>query len=286
MMYLLLVILLNTFIFSTFKLFGKYNINTLQAVTVNYWVCVATGLAAYGTDVCTPCMVGEPWFVSGILLGAYFIFLFNFMAYSTRTEGMTITTVANKLSLVIPVAVSFWLYNEPATWLKLSGIALALPAVYMATQQQDGLKLKHLPVPIGIFIASGISDTAIKYIQHTQLHHPDAQSAFTILTFAVAAVLGTLFVIISLLAGNSKFALRNVVAGIILGVPNYFSIYYLIRLLDTDIMPSSSIIPVNNVAIVVTTSLVAIWLFKEKAGRQRILGILLSVLAIVLIAIS
>lgn len=286
MFYLVAVILLNTVVFSLFKLFGRFQINTLQAVTVNYWVCVATGLLMHGSDVCTPCMVGEPWLISGMLLGAYFIFLFNFMAYSTRTQGMTITTVANKISLVIPVLFSFWLYGEPATWMKLSGIALALPAVYFATKQDGTVQPKQLLVPIGIFITSGLSDTAIKFIQHTQLHHPDAQAAFTIITFATAAALGTTSVFISLARGASKPAFKNVIAGIALGIPNYFSIYYLIRLLDADLLPSSSIIPVNNVGIVITTSITAIFFFKETTSRLRIIGIAMAVVAIVLIALS
>jgi hypothetical protein len=286
MFYLVAVILLNTVVFSLFKLFGRFQINTLQAVTVNYWVCVVTGLLTHGSNVCTPCMVGEPWLISGMLLGAYFIFLFNFMAYSTRTQGMTITTVANKISLVIPVLFSFWLYSEPATWMKLAGIALALPAVYFATKKDGTIQPKQLLVPIGIFITSGLSDTAIKFIQHTQLHHPDAQAAFTIVTFATAAALGTAFVLISLATGASKPAMKNVIAGIALGIPNYFSIYYLIRLLDADILPSSSIIPVNNVGIVITTSITAIFLFKETTSRLRIAGIVMAVIAIVLIALS
>lgn len=285
MMYLLLVILLNTIIFSVFKLFGKYNINTLQAVTVNYWICVPTGMLTHGVRFCS-CMPGEPWFVSGVLLGVYFMFLFTFMAYSTRTQGMTITTVANKISLVIPVLFSFWLYNEPAGWLKLAGIALAIPAVYMATREHNQPQLKQMLVPIGIFITSGLSDTAIKYIQHTQLQNPADQSAFTILTFTVAAIVGSVVVVYSLATGKSRLHWKNVVAGIALGIPNYFSIYYLIRLLDSDIMPSSSIIPVNNVGIVVSTSIVAIMFFREKAGWRRVAGIVLAVVAIVLIAFN
>lgn len=286
MLCLLLVILLNTLIFTEFKLFTPFRINALQAITVNYWTCLITGILTHGYSPFTSSIVHENWFTSAVLLGTYFIFLFNFMSYSTTTQGMTATTIANKLSLVIPVVIFYFLYNEDMGWMKLTGIALAIPAVYLATKQNSDIDLKHLLVPAGIFICSGLSDTAIKYIQHTQLGSDDAQSAFTITTFTIAAILGTLIVALRLSTGKDKFAGRNIIAGVLLGIPNYFSIYYLIRLFDSGIMQSSSIIPVNNIGIVVTTTLVAIFLFKEKAGKRRVAGIILSILSIILIALS
>lgn len=286
MFYLVAVILLNTVIFTEFKLFPSFRINSLQATTVNYWTCLLTGIIAHGYHPFASATLHQPWALSALLVGAFFIFLFNFMAYSTATHGITVTTIANKLSLVIPVVLSFWLYHERATWLQIVGIALALPAVFMATKQHDDVNLPHLLVPAGIFVLSGISDTALKYIQHTQLSGREAQAAFTITMFTVAAFIGTLLVVARLLRGKDKFSYRNVSAGILLGIPNYFSIYYLVRLFDSGIMPSSCIIPVNNIGIVISTGLVAILFFKEDAGKLRIAGILLALLSIILIAAS
>lgn len=288
MQYLLLVILLNTFIFVAFKLFAKYNVNTLQAITVNYWVCMLTGWATHGFHPFHADIQDEGWLANALLLGVYFIFLFNLIAYSTAREGMTVTTIANKLSLVIPVVFSFWLYGEDMEWLKITGIALAIPAVYMATSRQGKIEIKNLWLPALVFICSGLSDTFLKYIQHYQLDTQAAQSAFTITMFTVAASAGSVMVAGKMLhdKDNEKPEFKSLVAGILLGVPNYFSIYYLIRLLDADLLPSSSIIPVNNIGIVIMTTIAAVLLFREPMGKKRILGIILSLISITLIALS
>ncbi len=288
MQYLLLVILLNTFIFIAFKLFAKYNVDTLQAITVNYWVCMFTGWATHGYHPFRADIQYEHWLLNALLLGAYFIFLFNLMAYSTAQQGMTVTSVANKLSLVIPVVFAYWLYGDSMGWLKIIGIAMALPAVYMATSKQGKIELKNIYLPALVFICSGLSDTYIKYIQHYQLDTQATQSAFTITMFTVAAVAGSIMVAGKMLhdKDRQKLSLKNIISGILLGIPNYFSIYYLIRLFDADLLPSSSIIPVNNIGIVVTTTLVAILFFKEGAGRKRVTGIILAVISIILIALA
>lgn len=288
MQYLLLVILLNTFIFVAFKLFAKYNVDAMQAITVNYWVCMLTGWAAHDYHPFRADIQYENWLLNAVLLGAYFIFLFNLIAYSTAQQGMTVTSIANKLSLVIPVVFAYWLYGDSIGWLKIIGIALAIPAVYMATSKQGKIELKNIWLPALVFICSGLSDTYIKYIQHYQLDTQGTQSAFTITMFTVAAAAGSIMVAGKMLHNkdNEKLQLKAIVAGILLGIPNYFSIYYLIRLFDAALLPSSSIIPVNNIGIVVSTALVAILFFKEAAGKKRIAGIILAIISIILIALS
>lgn len=287
MIYLLLVILLNTYIFTAFKLFAKFNINALQAISINYIVCVITGYIVDDYQPLNQAVLNESWIIHALFMGAYFIFLFNLISYSTAKQGMTVTTIANKLSLVIPVIFSWWLYNDSLGMLKVMGIILAIPAVYMATKKTDkDLPTINLLLPFFIFICSGLLDAALKYMQHYHLDSHSQQSAFTITIFAVAGVTGSLYVIIRILLGKDKWDTKSLIAGVLLGIPNYFSILYLIKLFDSGFMQSSAIIPVNNIGIVVSTTLVAILAFKETTSRQRIAGVILSIIAIVLIAVS
>lgn len=289
MVYLLLVILLNTYVFTVFKLFARYGINSLQAISVNYWICVATGLATHGITCNVDTMISDSWFRHALIAGAYFIFLFNLLSYGTAKLGMTATTIPNKLSLVIPVLFSYWLYHDTLGPWKVAGIVLSIPAVYLATAKKEegkSIELRQIALPVMIFIFSGLLDTYLKYIQNYHLHIAGTQPAFTIVTFAVAAILGSIIAIVRIMAGKDRFSIKNALAGILLGIPNYFSIYYLIRLFDSNFMQSSAIIPVNNIGIVISTTLVAILLFREQAGRYRIAGVVLSIISIILIALS
>jgi uncharacterized membrane protein len=69
-----------------------------------------------------------------------------------------------------------------------------------------------------------------------------------------------------------------------LGVFNYYSIYYLLKALRSDSLNSSTIFTINNVAIVMLTTLVGILFFKEKLIHKNWIGIGLAIISIILVA--
>ena len=285
MFYLVATILLNVFISAIFKLFPKFKIDTLQAIVVNYMVCVLTGSLFIGRMPITQAAFSQPWLPWALLMGASFIAIFNLIAYCTKVDGITTATIANKLSLVIPVVISMLLFHEGAGLGKIAGIVLAFPAVYLTTRvkESDG-KTPSLLWPMLLFTGSGLLDTVVNYVQHTFLNTADIQATFTVCCFAVAGTIGVGLVTVLLITKKMQLHWRNIVAGICVGVPNYFSIYFLIRSLNSNVLQSSAAIPVINIGILVSSAITAIVVFREKANSQRIMGLILSVIAILLIA--
>ena len=109
---------------------------------------------------------------------------------------------------------------------------------------------------------------------------------FSATIFASAGILGLLSVIIIVIRGKLKLQLKNIVAGICLGVPNYFSIYFLVKALRTGLLDSSGIFTVNNVAIVMLSTLIGILLFTERLQKKNWIGITFAILSILLIALG
>jgi len=290
---LLMTIALNALIFAGFKTFDRFRIDNLQAIVTNYWVCVITGSIYIGRLPLNPENLTQPWFPWSLLMGAGFIGIFNLIAYCTRLEGITITTIANKLSLVIPVAFALWLYGDKISWLKATGLLLAIPAVYLSSKTKDVTKgNRNIWLALLLFFASGLLDTLVNYVAHHffTTNNPIAderdQSLFLTHTFAMAAFIGTVLVVYLLAKGRRKFEWKNILAGVLLGVPNFFSMYFFIRLLQSGFLPGSAAIPVNNIGIVLAASLTAILFFKEKINSVRLVGMLLSVIAILFIMLS
>jgi len=291
MVYLLLTILLNVLLSVVFKWFERYKIDGLQAIVVNYWVCVITGSFFIGSFPVNATSLSQPWLPWALVMGCGFISVFNLIAYSTRVDGITTTTVANKLSMVIPACFALWLYADKMSLGKGIGILLAFPAVYLSTRTGDNAgKKQSFLLPTLLFLGSGLLDTLVNYIARQYFNTGNdsldnaGQSVYLIHTFSVAGTAGLLLVIVLLLLRKRTFAWKNVLAGCLLGVPNYFSIYFFFRFLQSDFLQSSAAIPVNNIGIVLLSAIVAILFFKEKASPVRILGLLLSVTAILLIA--
>jgi drug/metabolite transporter (DMT)-like permease len=167
MLYLLAAILLNVIISSLFKVFPKYKIDMLQAVVANYIVCVITGCIFIGHVPAYTAVIHEVWFPWALLTGVGFISIFSLLGYCTRVDGITTATIANKLSLVIPVTCSVFLYGDHLGLVKITGIALAIPAVYLTTKVLGrNNKNQNLFWPPLLFIGGGLHDTLMKYVLH------------------------------------------------------------------------------------------------------------------------
>ncbi|QNJ99243.1 DMT family transporter [Constantimarinum furrinae] len=281
-------ILASTLIFIVFKLFSKYNINTFQAIVVNYIVACICGLLAYSGDLSIREIPGQPWFVYTLGLGITFIVVFNLMALTTQRSGLSVVSVATKMSLVIPVVFGLWYYKESLGIFKATGIVLALVAVYFASiKNKDGLKIQrsNLIFPVLVFLGSGFIDTSIKYLENSYVA-TDEVPVFSATIFAAAGSLGLISLIFLALKGSIRIDIKNIIGGIFLGVPNYFSVYFLVEALRSGMLESSGIFTVNNVAIVMLSTLVGILLFKEKLIVKNWIGIIIAVVSILLITID
>jgi drug/metabolite transporter (DMT)-like permease len=90
--------------------------------------------------------------------------------------------------------------------------------------------------------------------------------------------------ILQLLTGKERFDPRAILAGILIGVPNYFSIWSLVRVLKLYGTRSAAIIPINNMGIVLLSAVAAWLLFREHLSRLNLAGIILALASIALIA--
>ena len=84
--------------------------------------------------------------------------------------------------------------------------------------------------------------------------------------------------------GTLSFELKSIFGGILLGVPNYFSIVvYLLKALSTEGMESSTAFTLNNVGIVILSTLFGLFIFKEKLVSKNWFGIVVAIVSIILI---
>lgn len=279
MTYLILSILFSSALFVVFKLFDKYSINTLQAIIVNYFTAFCIGMLSYNQSVDFGSIPQKPWFIGAIILSCLFITVFNLMALTSQRNGVSVASVAGKMSIVIPVLFGIYLYNEHLTIQKSIGIILALFAVLLATSKEKTSSSKqNFIFPILLFLGSGIIDTLIKYIQSSYV--PDTElPLFSAILFLQAGLLGGVVFFFK----RTVIHYKNIIAGLFLGAINYYSIIYLLKALNNDTMGSAEIFTINNVAVVMLTTLAGLLLFKEKLIFKNWIGILVAIISILLI---
>jgi len=289
MMFLALSIIASTLIFVIFRLFASYNINTLQAIVVNYFVACSCGVIGYQNSIELSAIPKYNWFYYTLALGALFIIVFNLMAITTQRSGLSVVSVATKMALVIPIAFGLWYYKEPLGPFKAAGIVLALIAVYLVAVKKDSgiiLQKRNLVFPMLVFLGSGLIDTSLNFLQNDFITDKSLIPLFSSTIFMTAGVIGIMVLVVQKIKGVLVLEFKNIIAGIVLGIPNYFSIYFLVKALRSDLFDSSGIFTINNVGIVIISTLLGIVFFKEQLSIKNWIGITLAVISIALVSLA
>jgi len=284
--HLVISILISSCLFVIFKLFNVFKIDTLQAITVNYFVAFLFGFLSSDLSLEVSKIPHQPWFLGAISLSVIFIIVFNLMAVTAQKNGLSVASVANKMSVIIPVIFGVIVYNEAVGFLKVIGIILALVAVYLSASKSDSepLKRKNLIFPLLLFIGSGVLDTTLKYIE-TRLVPNGGVPIFSATIFIFASLLGCILLIIQACQGKFKFQFKNILGGIALGIPNYYSIEFLLKALKTEGFESSTVFTINNVSVVILTTLFGLLFFKEKLIKKNWAGIGIAIVSILLVVL-
>ena len=285
MFYLLISICISSFLFVIFKLFDVLKINTFQAIVVNYFVAAVLGFYLSNNSVSFQEIPNQPWFLGAFLLGIMFILVFNVMAQTSQKNGLSVASVSSKMSVVIAIIFGVWYYEESLGFVKLFGILLALIAVYLTSvkeKKETTEKQVSLLFPILLFIGSGAIDTSLKFVETTFVQQGGVP-LFSATIFGCAFILGMSILLYQMVKGTFRFEFKNILGGILLGVPNYFSIVYLLKALSTDGMESSTAFTLNNVGIVILSTLFGLFIFKEKLIWKNWLGIVIAIVSILLV---
>jgi len=289
MIYLLLSILSSASIIVIFRLFGKWNIHTSDAIVFNYWVAALVGIILDPTGKTFGAPTEELWFYNAFIMGVLFITLFNVIGLSARHIGVSITAVANKMSLILPVLFAVWVLGDGMNGIKLSGIFLAMFAVYLTSktdkEEKVSIQKKYALYPLIVFIGSGFIDTFFKYNEVYTLGE-DGLMPFLNWIFITASVIGFGLFIYNYKKHGKLPNKKALLGGLLLGIPNYASVFFLVKTLSLKDFESSVIFPVNNMSVVAASALAGFLFFKEKMIGTRLVGIILCIVAIALIAFS
>jgi drug/metabolite transporter (DMT)-like permease len=282
---LLFCILCSTLLVVLLKVFPIYKIPLLQALIFNYLTASILGFTLNRWDTPFGDIITADWSKTALILGVGFIGIFYLTGLTAKNVGISITSVANKMSLIIPVVVAYLLYNDSMGWLKISGIIVALIGIYLSSTNKGklGFPSKYIWLPILVFIGSGILDTLVNYAKKQQLTEAD-EIIFSSFVFSVAGSVGIIIWLTLVASGKDRFNWKALVGGIALGVPNFGSIYFMLKAFAIPHWESSQIIPIINMGIVLASALAGMVLFKEKLDRTNWIGILLAAISIGLIS--
>ncbi len=277
MLNVLYTILVFNLLIIIFKLFARYKVDNLQALIVNYFTAAVMGILFSESSISIEGILKAPWLYHGIAIGALFIVVFNFYAFGTQKVGISVTTVANKMSLIIPVGAALVLYpDDKITISKIIGFILAIIGIYLSSTKKGKLNFnkKYLWLILAVFIGQGIADAIFN--DASQLVRGDSMPFFIAL-FVIAGISGILILTGKSLASAPKLEFKNIIWGIALGIPNFFSLWFMLKALSSPDLNGSEVFPLVSMGVVVLSSVIGLVLYKEKLEKSNWLGVLLAV---------
>ena len=287
--YLILCIVLTTSVFVIFKLFAKFQVNTFQAIVANYFTACGMGLLLAEDYPTVDHIVSSDWFVHGVWIGFLFILFFQVMALGSQKIGVSVTTASNKMAIIIPVIFGILYYGDSYVWYKLLGVALALYSVYLMTKvERNDLSsagnLKWI-LPLILFFGGGFLDTTLDFIQRNYVPVNES-SWFTTIIFITSGIFGLAYLLFQLITGKARLERKSILAGFLLGIPNYGSIYCLVKTIGSGLLDVSVLFPVLNIGGVVLASVIGTFVFKEPFKRINWIGVGIAVVSIALIILE
>jgi drug/metabolite transporter (DMT)-like permease len=287
MFFLLTGIICNIILLIVLKSFKKFGVAAFPAIVVNYFV--AGSFSLLFTSPKSIYLDATHLWLPAALLGILFVSVFFLISLTTDKIGVSAASVANKMSVAIPVILAFIIYGDSITWLKIAGIILALLSVVFVSasgKKETSEKKPNYLLPAAVFIGSGVIDALVNYVQKKIVQNDVETACMVGLFFFAAGTFGLLGFLLFYKDKKNLNIKKTLLAGIILGTPNYFSIYFVMRAISCDIMQSSVLYPIVNVGVVLGSTLIAFLFFAEKLSFKNWAGIILSVVAIGLIAYS
>lgn len=290
MLSVLLCILVSGSLLLILRLAKAAEITLLPMIATNYITCVVCGfffVPDYFSQI--ELLPGKLPLVIGWVHGVLFVSLFFLIGKASQQIGVAYTAMITRVSVLFPTLLSILVYRETMDVWGWLGIILALVAIILlhwkyingtAVGASGGAK-KLFSLSAILFVGTGLADAIFKVID---FHFGKQMSdhLYTLTIFQSAALMGTLAMLLRFMQNRLQFKLKDFLWGILLGVPNYFSVVFLFWALE--VLPGPVFFPINHIGVLIFVSLVGIFYFKERFSTTSWLGFGVACLSIFLMA--
>lgn len=282
---LIFCIISSTLVMVVFKIIERQKSDIFSAIVINYFTAVILGTLTGGLP--SHNLTKYNWFVISILMGVFFVGVFFIIGMSTKKAGVAITSITGKMSVILPISFSILWFKEPVNTLKIAGIILTLISLVLIVYTPSVKKKDEriaMVLPILLFFGMGIVDSLIKFVQETYIKGSDT-ILFSTVTFLSAGLTGTAVWLIRRFWFRKRVHV-SLLLGIVLGIVNFGSLYFIIRALDSRFADSSIIFGLNCIGIVGLSVGLGLIFFGEKLTVTKKIGIGMAVIAIILLFYS
>ena len=282
MAFLLLAVASSAAMTLVMKLLRAQRGNRFALILGNYLTCIALSFAFLPDKHLV--VSGSPLTLRlGLVGGAVFVAGLVSMQSSIRVNGATLSAAFAKLGLIVSLAVGILCFGERPSALQLAGIALVLPALVLINAGNGaGERAERPALLILTLLCCGGGDAMAKVFQ--QLGESRENALFFFWLFTTAALLSAVLAALERRRTGQRMLPGEFAAGLLAGIPNYFSSYLLLLALER--VPSFVAYPLYSTGTIVLVTAVSAVCFGEKPGRRQAAGLVLILAALALLSLG
>ncbi len=273
MIYLGLAVLSSVLISVIMRVSTEKIKNNLVMLAMNYAMCIILAGAFSGYNNLFPSDNELPKTVLfGLLNGIFYLSGFVLFQYNVNKNGVVLSSVFMRLGLLVPMTVSLLFFREIPGIVNVFGFVLAVGCIIAINLNRNQKFGKSGFLLLVLLLASGAGDAMSKIFE--ELGSAKLSEQFLLYTFITAFVLCICFVVIK----KQKTGKNEIVFGLLIGVPNFFSAKFLLMSLKT--VPGVVAYPTFSVLTLLVVTLIGVLFFKEKLSKIQwvaVAGILVAV---------
>jgi drug/metabolite transporter (DMT)-like permease len=244
----------------------------------NYVVAAVIALFMLGGRLSRP---APPTLVLGTIAGIDYVLGFLLLMAGIAGGPLAVPVTVMRLSVVVPIAVSIAVWGELPGAAQWCGIAIGMLAIVLfgwslsGRSSGDRSGRGYWALILSLFMVMGVGDVLLKAFR--ELSSGDELLMFIFVLFSTAAV----FTWIIVLLRRIQLGRRTLLLGVLLGVSNLYSTVFVLMALRST--PASIAFPFVNLAVILGSSLVGFFVWRERLSRKALLGLILAGAALILI---
>lgn len=276
MFYLILTILSSAMVSIFMRLSERKITNNIAMLLMNYLMCLFLSAAYAGFDsLFAP---GPQLHVTagmGAFNGILYLVSFVLLQVNVSRNGVVLSSTFMKLGLLVTMVVSVCFYHEVPQTLQIIGFVIAVGAIILINYRKEKTAAGFKSGLIWLLLCGGMGDAMAKIFEESGVSGMADQ--FLFYTFFTA--LG-LCAAVMLLQGQRP-GKWEVLFGMLIGIPNFFSSKFLLRALED--IAAVIVYPVYSVASILVVTLAGVLLFKERLEKRQWIALGLILVALVLL---
>ena len=211
----------------------------------------------------------------GIVNGLIYLGGFALMQWSTRHNGVVLSSIFMKLGILVSTLISVIWFHEIPTPVQIIGFVLAIAAIIIINYRKGNSLSRGSWVLLVMLCMSGMGDGMSKIYE--VYGNADIQNLFLFFTFGSALV----FCLILMGRKGEHLGKKELLYGCLLGIPNFFSSLFLLNALRS--IPGVIVFPSYSVATILVVALAGLLFFRERLSKKQLLGGILICIALVLL---